>query len=193
MSSAIRSPEDERLDALAAGTADDPFALLGRHETTLNGRPAVVIRTMQPAASAVEVITDRGAVPMTRRGATGVFEATLPLDGRSAHEVGYRFRVHDGDAVAEIQDPYQFGQVLSEFDLHLLSEGTHYRAWEKLGTHRVTLGVVSGVHFAVWAPNAQRVSVIGDFNRWDGRVHVMRRLSCAGWCRQASGRSSFPI
>jgi 1,4-alpha-glucan branching enzyme len=180
MSSAIRTAEDELLDALAAGTSDDPFAVLGRHTTTLNGRPAVVIRTMQPAASHVEVVTDTGVIPMTRRRAQGVFEATIPLDGRAPQTFAYRFRVHEGDRVREVIDPYQFGQVLSDFDLHLLSEGTHYRAWEKLGPHRVTLGAVSGVHFAVWAPNAQRVSVIGDLNHWDGRVHVMRRLMPSG-------------
>jgi 1,4-alpha-glucan branching enzyme len=180
MSSAIRTAEDELLDAIVAGTSDDPFALLGRHSTTLNGRPAVVIRTMQPAAAHVEVATDTDVIPMTRRRAQGLFEATIPLDGRDPNTFAYRFRVHEGGRAREVIDPYQFGQVLSDFDLHLLSEGTHYRAWEKLGPHRVTLGAVSGVHFAVWAPNAQRVSVIGDLNHWDGRVHVMRRLVPSG-------------
>src|SRR5690606_20053667 len=95
-------------------------------------------------------------------------------------ELAYRLRIHDGETAREILDPYQFGQVLTDFDLHLLSEGTHYRAWERLGSHRVTIGVVTGVHFAVWAPNAQRVSVIGDFNRWDGRVNPMRKLIPSG-------------
>ena len=72
------------------------------------------------------------------------------------------------------------GRWLTDFDLHLLSEGTHYHAWEKLGSHAMTIAGVSGVHFSVWAPNAQRVSVIGDFNGWDGRVHVMRRLMPSG-------------
>src|SRR4029077_18152930 len=76
--------------------------------------------------------------------------------------------------------PYQYGQLLTDFDLHLVAEGTHYQAWDKLGAHTVEIGGVSGVHFAVWAPNAQRVSVIGDFNRWDGRAHVMRRLVPSG-------------
>jgi 1,4-alpha-glucan branching enzyme len=180
MSSAIRTAEDDLLDALAAGTSDDPFAVLGRHTTTVNGRPAVVIRTMQPAAAHVEVVTDAGAIPMTRRRPQGVFEVTLPGEGRDPDAFGYRFRVHEGGRVREVMDPYQFGQVLSDFDLHLLSEGTHYRAWEKLGPHRITVGTVSGVHFAVWAPNAQRVSIIGDLNHWDGRVHVMRRLVPSG-------------
>jgi 1,4-alpha-glucan branching enzyme len=71
-------------------------------------------------------------------------------------------------------------QILTDYDLHLFNEGTHYRAWEKLGSHRTTVDGVVGVHFAVWAPNARRVSVIGDFNRWDGRVHVMTPLASSG-------------
>ena len=180
MSGAIRTAEDDLLEAVATGTSDDPFAVLGRHETTLNGRPAVVIRTVQPAASIVELVTDTGVIPMTRRRPEGLFEVTVPLDGRDPQTFAYRFRIHDGGIVRDVIDPYQFGQVLSDFDLHLLSEGTHYRAWEKLGSHRIIFGAVSGVHFAVWAPNAQRVSVIGDLNHWDGRVHVMRRLVPSG-------------
>ncbi len=180
MSGAIRTVEDDRLEAVAAGTADDPFAVLGRHTTTLHGRPAVAIRTVQPAASRVELVSDIGVIPMTRRRPEGLFEATVPLDGRDPQAFGYRFRLYEGGGVREVTDAYQFGQVLTDFDLHLLSEGTHYRAWEKLGPHRMTIGAVAGVHFAVWAPNAKRVSVIGDFNRWDGRVHAMRRLVQAG-------------
>ena len=83
-------------------------------------------------------------------------------------------------AVREVIDPYQYGQVLSDYDLHLFAEGTHHRVWEKLGSHVMTIGDVTGVHFAVWAPNAQRVSVVGDFNQWDGRVHPMRKLVPSG-------------
>ena len=98
----------------------------------------------------------------------------------AASDLAYTFRVHEGGAAREIVDPYQYGQVLSDYDLHLFSEGTHHRAWEKLGSHVMTIGGVTGVHFAVWAPNAQRVSVVGDFNRWDGRVHPMRKLVPSG-------------
>ena len=72
------------------------------------------------------------------------------------------------------------GQILTDYDLHLFNQGTHVRAWEKFGSHRVAVDGIAGVHFAVWAPNADRVSVIGDFNRWDGRVHVMRPLASSG-------------
>jgi 1,4-alpha-glucan branching enzyme len=116
---------------------------------------------------------------MVRRHPDGLFEARLALDGR-APNFGYRFRVLSRTGTRDVVDPYQFGQVLSDYDLHLFSEGTHLRAWEKFGAHLMTVGHFTGVHFAVWAPNAQRVSVIGDFNGWDGRVHPMRRLVPSG-------------
>jgi 1,4-alpha-glucan branching enzyme len=175
-----RTAEDHALDAVATGIHDNPFGVLGRHAATLDGRPAVVIRTMQPTASAVELVTPERTVTMEQRRPDGLYEATVPLGDRSLVEYSYHFRVHDGPTVREVTDPYQFGQVFSDFDLHLFAEGTHYRSWEKLGAHRLTVGTVTGVHFSVWAPNAQRVSVIGDFNRWDGRTHVMRRLVPSG-------------
>jgi 1,4-alpha-glucan branching enzyme len=180
MSSAVPSLESRAFDAVAVGTNDDPFAVLGRHPATLDGRPAVVIRTMQPAASAVDLVLPDRDVAMTCVRREGLFEATVPLEGRAPHEVSYRLRVREGETTHEIIDPYQFGQVLSDFDLHLFSEGTHLEAWRRLGSHRLAIGGVTGVHFAVWAPNAQRVSVVGDFNRWDGRVHPMRRLVPSG-------------
>jgi 1,4-alpha-glucan branching enzyme len=134
---------------------------------------------MQPAASDVQLITDDRMFGMQRRRSDGLFEATVPFDGR-LEDFAYRFRVREGPVTRDVIDPYQFGQVLSDFDLHLFGEGTHYRAWEKLGAHRMTIAGVTGVHFAVWAPNAQRVSVIGDFNRWDGRAHAMRKLVPSG-------------
>ena len=170
---------DPALDAVATGTSGDPFAVLGRHAVTVDGTPAVVVRTMQPAASAVELVTPDAVTPMPRRHPAGVFEARLPLSG-SVSDFAYRFRLHEGGRARDIVDPYRYGQVLSDYDLHLFAEGTHLRAWEKLGSHVMTIGGVTGVHFAVWAPNAQRVSVIGDFNRWDGRVHPMRKLVPSG-------------
>jgi 1,4-alpha-glucan branching enzyme len=94
----------------------------------------------------------------------------------------YRLRIaYPSGDVAEIDDPYRYGRVLTDFDLHLLGEGTHNRSFEKLGSHRIRVGSTTGVHFAVWAPNADRVSVIGDFNAWDGRVHPMRHLGPSGF------------
>jgi 1,4-alpha-glucan branching enzyme len=82
--------------------------------------------------------------------------------------------------VRQTLHPPRSRQILTDYDLHLFNEGTHYRAWQKFGSHRTTVDGVSGVHFAVWAPNARRVSVIGDFNRWDGRTHVMTSLASSG-------------
>ena len=180
MPSPSKATEPDLVDVVATGTSGDPFAVLGRHGVTIDGRPAVIVRTMQPAASSVELITAGRVTPMPRRHPNGLFEARLALEGSSAADLAYRFRVHEGSATRDVADPYQFGQVLSDYDLHLFSEGTHLRAWDKLGSHPMTIGVISGVHFAVWAPNAQRVSVIGDFNRWDGRAHPMRRLVPSG-------------
>ena len=175
----MRVADDEAVDAIVAGTSDDPFAVLGRHRVIVDGKPALLVRTMQPAASDVQLVTDDRVYGMQRRRPDGLFEATLPFEG-SPEDFAYRFRVREGGVPRDVIDPYQFGQVLTDFDLHLFGEGTHYRAWEKLGAHRLSIGSVTGVHFAVWAPNAQRVSVIGDFNHWDGRAHVMRRLVPSG-------------
>jgi 1,4-alpha-glucan branching enzyme len=180
MTVSVRTAEDDALDAVASGASDDPFAVLGPHVVVVDGRPALVIRTLQPAASDVQLVTPDRVFGMQRRRPGGLFEATVPLDGRTAGEFTYRFRIREGTSTRDVVDPYQFGQVLSDFDLHLFAEGTHYRSWERLGAHRITIGAVTGVHFAVWAPSAQRVSVIGDFNRWDGRPHVMRRLVPSG-------------
>jgi 1,4-alpha-glucan branching enzyme len=179
MTNATRSIEDRALDAISAGTCDDPFAVLGPHPTTVNGGPALVVRAMQPGASAIELVAGGRVTPMRRIRPDGLFELVVPGTGNAAEFV-YRLRIHEDDIPRETVDPYRFGPVLSDFDLHLLAEGTHYRAWEKLGPHRQTIDGVDGIHFAVWAPNAQRVSVIGDFNQWDGRVHVMRRLVPSG-------------
>jgi 1,4-alpha-glucan branching enzyme len=172
---------DQALAAIVDGTSSDPFAVLGRHAAvTSDGRPAVRVRTVQPAASAVDLVTSDGmARPMEQR-RDNLFELTIPLGVGVSADVGYRLRVHENGRTRELIDPYQFGPVLEDLDLHLFAEGTHYRAWEKFGAHRMSIGGIAGVHFSVWAPSAQRVSVIGDFNNWDGRVHPMRRLVPSG-------------
>jgi 1,4-alpha-glucan branching enzyme len=179
MSVAFRAAAESHIAAVAEGLSDDPFAILGPHAVTIGERTAIVIRTMQPAATAVDVVLDDHVWPMSRR-VDGLFELLVRENPEAIRNAPYRLRITQPDGVREIVDPYRFGQVLPDFDLHLFSEGTHYRAWEKLGSHQATIDGVDGVHFAVWAPNAQRVSVIGDFNRWDGRVHPMRRLVPSG-------------
>ncbi len=179
MSGAVRTAADRVFDAITGGTHDNPFAILGPHRETVSGRPAMIVRTFQPGATGVELVMADQTLPMTRVRREGIFEATVDQDA-APHEFAYRVRIHEGERTREIVDPYRFGQIISDLDLHLFSEGTHLQAWEKLGSHGLTIDAVAGVHFAVWAPNAQRVSVIGDFNRWDGRIHVMRRLVPSG-------------
>jgi 1,4-alpha-glucan branching enzyme len=169
------------LDAIAAligARHRDPFAVLGPHEDA----DATIVRAFQPAARAMELrlVATGDLRPMTKRDPAGLFE--VRLDAVFQTEVpDYRLRVtYPGGHVAEIDDPYRYGRVLTDFDLHLIGEGTHNRAFEKLGSRRITVGTTIGVHFAVWAPNAERVSLIGDFNGWDGRVHPMRLLVPGG-------------
>ena len=171
-----RMTNDAALDAIVAGTSDDPCAMLGRHHVVVDGRAALVFRTLQPAASEVQLVTDDRVYGMQRKRREGLFEAIVRLDARTPEDVAYRFHVREGTLTRDVIDPYQFGQVLSDVDLHLFAEGTQDRAWERFGAHRMTIGAATGVHFAAWAPKAQRASVIGDFNQWDGRTHVMRRL-----------------
>jgi 1,4-alpha-glucan branching enzyme len=170
---------ESALAALLAGQHRDPFAVLGPHQTDDGLR--VVVRTMQPAAQRVEMrLVATGAIVRMRESvAGGLFEVSLPSSAGGA--LDYRFRItYPGNHVVEVDDPYRYGRVLSDYDLHLFAEGTHLRVFEKLGAHRTELGGIDGVHFAVWAPNADRVSVVGDFNGWDGRVHPMRLLVPSG-------------
>ena len=168
---------DEALAALIRGAQKDPFAVLGPHADPAGG---ILVRAFQPAARSIELrLRSTGAlVPMEQTDPAGVFE--VRLEGQDLPD--YRLKItYSGDQAIEIDDPYRYGRVLTDFDLHLLSEGTHFRAFEKLGAHRVVQGTTTGVHFAVWAPNADRVSVIGDFNGWDGRVTPMRFLTTGVW------------
>jgi 1,4-alpha-glucan branching enzyme len=167
------------ISALERGTNSDPFAVLGPHAASVGGRPGLVIRVFLPDAAAVTVLTPAGPgdTPMERLDADGLFEAFVP--GWDGDPLGFDYRLRitwRHGATTDAVDPYRFGRVLSDFDLYLFAEGTQLRGQEKLGAHLRHFGPISGVHFAVWAPNAERVSVVGDFNTWDGRVNPMRLL-----------------
>ena len=165
--------------ALERGTNADPFAILGPHAEAVDGQPALVVRFFDPGAESVEWLTAGAAagVPMARRPGSDVFETVVRGWAGDLLALDYRLRITWKDGrVADVDDAYRFGRILSDYDLHLLGEGTQLRAYEKLGAHDMALGPMAGVHFAVWAPNADRVSVVGDFNRWDGRVNPMRLL-----------------
>ncbi|HEY3355461.1 MAG TPA: 1,4-alpha-glucan branching protein GlgB [Polyangia bacterium] len=168
------------IDAIVGARHGAPFDVLGPHVEEAKGERALVVRALAPDARRVWVVDPRGQVlaEAQRRHDAGLFEATLDGDGEPPR---YRLRIEDGaGAVREVEDPYAFGRQLTEFDLHLLAEGTHYRSWEKLGAHLTKANGIPGVVFAVWAPNAARVSVVGDFNGWDGRLHPMRKHDRTG-------------
>ena len=174
----------EVIDHLVHGNFWDPFSVLGSHEVQASGRPSRAIRAFLPEASQAWVVLSEklgnGAkVPLRRIHPDGFFEVVVP---EQADPSPYRLEIEGQDGHRwEIDDPYRFGPVLTDYDLHLLGEGTHYKSYEKLGAHlRVHQGV-RGVHFAVWAPNALRVSVVGDFNRWDGRRNPMRACQGGVW------------
>ena len=167
------------VDAIVRGAHSDPFAVLGPHEVT----DGLAIRVFRPRARSIELHAFNGAAPLTpfqRIHPEGLYEIVVPEVTRELFD--YRLRVvwEDGSS-NEIDDPYRYGPVLTSFDLHLLGEGTHVQAFDKLGARRIRHGVRDGVHFAVWAPTAARVSVVGNFNAWDGRVHPMRALRPGGY------------
>ncbi len=156
------------IGSVLAGRCGDPFGVLGLHGTTL--------RVFLPGAAAVEVLAKNEA-PLARleqMGETGMFIGTLPKP------VPYLLKIDWHGTVQMTEDPYSFGLLLGELDIHLLAEGRHRELASCMGAHVVTVDGVVGVRFAVWAPNAQQVAVVGDFNSWDGRRNPMRRRVEAG-------------
>ncbi len=157
----------------------DPFRVLGPHAIEADGETYLSIRAFVPDARSIVVVPRAGEPVEARRiHPAGFFEAIVgPVDLLFR----YRLRIEGPRGnVWETEDPYRFGRVLSDYDIYLLSEGNHLRNFEKLGAHEIELDGVRGVHFAVWAPNAERVSVVGDFNEWDGRRNPMRNLGSSG-------------
>ena len=173
--------EDWQLDggavaAIIAGNHSDPFGVLGPHEA---GK-AWVVRAFIPGADKVEVLGldggDFGALAL--RDKAGFFEGKVKLPGRQA----LRYRAENAGGSWTITDPYSFGPILGPMDDYYSAEGTHLRLFDRIGAHILDHEGARGVHFAVWAPSAQRVSVVGDFNRWDGRRATMRhRLGSGMW------------
>ena len=167
------SPLSPEAYAVIEGRHSDPFRYLGPHVEAAGA----VVRVFLPNADAVTVVDDEGRLSdLSRIHDAGLFAGPL-ADGLSH----YRLRVRFADHVLELEDPYRFPPVLSDFDLYLLAEGTHLRLYDKLGAHPLNVEGVAGVAFAVFAPNARRVSVVGDFNLWDGRRHAMRVRGNGFW------------
>lgn len=170
----------EEIERIVHSAWPDPFEILGIHVIKWGGKEYVAVRAFLPdAADAAVVEVGSGReYPMKRLHKDGFFEAVI----RGRTDVfQYRLKKSDqGNKTSLIIDPYSFLPVLSDYDLYLIAEGTHYNQYDKLGAHEMTVDGVEGVCFAVWAPNAIRVSVTGDFNEWDGRRHMMRVRGSTG-------------
>jgi 1,4-alpha-glucan branching enzyme len=172
------SPEDIR--KIVRAEHHDPFSVLGPHPVKVDGQDRLAIRVFIPRAEAVSILDPSGGPPVAaaRISGEGFFEATIEASRRLER---YRVRAAlAGGNQWEYEDPYRFPPILTDYDLHLIGEGTHLRNFERLGAHVMEVGGVTGVHFAVWAPNAMRVSPVGTFNDWDGRRHPMRGLGKSG-------------
>ena len=165
--------DDDSIDAIRAARHPDPFAVLGLHAAG----GGVVVRAFSPDASKLRAVFEDGrALPLADRGG-GFFEGFLET---AAPPLRYELEAENPGGAWAYVDPYRFGPVLGPIDDYLLVEGSHRALHHKLGAHVMRVEGVAGVHFAVWAPNAQRVSVVGDFNRWDGRLHQMRKRVDSG-------------
>ena len=163
--------ERDTVESLFLATHSDLFAYLGRHRLAEGDE---VVRVLIPGAVSVDIVNRRSGeliVPSEKIDERGFFVAVLPDDAPD-YALSIRY-TEDSEPVIE-EDPYHFSSALQDMDSWLLAEGKHLRPYETLGAHFAELDGVKGVRFAVWAPNAQRVSVIGEFNNWDGRRHVMR-------------------
>ncbi len=166
---------DDGLEALELGRESNPFAVLGPHALG----SGTIVRAFLPRARVVDVVDDDGKViaRAERVRDAGIFEAyVVAMPSR------YRLRVHGEGGLHVIDDPYRFGPLLGDIDAWLFAQGSHLELYRVLGAHVDTVDGVPGTRFAVWAPNASRVSVVGDWNAWDGRVHPMRlRRECGVW------------
>ncbi len=165
-------PLQEEIERLVRGEHHEPHRVLGAHAE--GGR--VRVRALRPAARQVAVLVDGQRALLDKVHPAGLFEGTLTAEAVPR----YRLEVAEGGRVITLDDPYRFLPTVGELDQYLFGEGRHERLWERLGAHPMVLDGVAGTAFAVWAPNARSVRVVGDFNGWDGRVHPMRMLGSSG-------------
>ena len=162
------------LDAIAGGYHGDPFSLLGPHE---DGEGWTVRALLPQAGSASVRRGDDGLVPMERVHPGGVWEARM-ADAPGRYRIAMELQ---RGGTEEIEDPYRFYDLLSDYDIYLHAEGTNYEAWHSMGAHLTDVDGVRGCRFAVWAPNAEMVGVCGDFNQWDPYRHPMRHRNGGLW------------
>ena len=166
--------DDGAVSAIIGGSHGDPFAVLGMHEAGKNW----IVRAFVPDAGTLEVtgLDGKSYGAIERRNDAGFFEGLIKTKDRQP----LRYECANSGGRWHVTDPYSFGPVLGPMDDYYTAQGTHLRLYDKMGAHIISHEGATGVHFAVWAPNAQRVSVIGDFNHWDGRRHVMRKRAGTG-------------
>jgi 1,4-alpha-glucan branching enzyme len=163
---------------ILAGLHNGPHGVLGAHPAEVDGDTGIIVRAHQPNAQRAELIVGHEAPLTLHPEGDGLFASFFP--GESL-PVSYRLRFHFADEMVwERDDPYRFLPTIGDVDLHLFNEGTHRRLWTKLGAHPIVHDGVEGTAFAVWAPNARRVSVVGEFCGWDGRVYPMRNMGHSG-------------
>ena len=170
----------DEMEAVINGNHDDVFAVLGIHRD--KGSKNVFIRAYNPHAKNIEVIKkDNGDSlgKMSKIDERGFFQINLG----NVENFAYKFKIeNDIGNTYYAEDVYRFMPTLGDIDIYLFSEGNHLEMYKKLGAHPIVMDGVKGVSFAVWAPNAKRVSVVGNFNNWDGRCHIMRKYpSCGVW------------
>jgi 1,4-alpha-glucan branching enzyme len=163
----MHAPDPGAVEAIVRARHGDPFAVLGPHEVA----GGCAIRSFLPGAIKVEVLSRESGQKL---GDLQLIEAAGLWSGLVPAYVPYRLRVTRPESLAVIDDPYAFGPSLGDVDIYLLAEGRHREIGRALGAHLARMDGVDGTRFAVWAPNARRVSVVGSFNDWDGRRHPMR-------------------
>lgn len=169
-----------QVNQIACNHHHDPFEVLGSHQIEQDGKTVTVIRAYQPNAEAVSVILpiDCKEYPMQSVHNPHFFECIINISGMA----NYQLKIKEGGHERVIYDPYAFRSgKLTDFDLQLFGEGNHHRIYEKLGAHITEVDGIKGVYFAVWAPNARNVSILADFNHWDGRKHQMRKGHTGIW------------
>ncbi len=169
------SPDSNPLEieSIISGNHSNPFGFLGLHSLPKNG--GLIVRVFRPGAARVWILAGKKKTEMTQLNSGGFFAAEFP---KASERFEYQLLIQYGEEIGEaVADTYSFGEILGEQDLYFFGEGSDRELWKKMGARVTSLSGVKGVVFTVWAPNAHRVSLVGDFNGWDGRVNPMRNRS----------------
>ena len=172
----------ESIEILMTGRSNQPQNILGPQWDLDSPQTKVLVRAFLPTADAAWIISKDGSIAqsMNRAHSHGLFEVECDPNIFDLALGHYKFRYTEGDTTMTVHDPYAFEPLLTDLDLHLFNEGNHYKIYERLGAHQRTVNGITGINFAVWAPNAEAISVVGDFNDWDGRRNQMRKRIPSG-------------